>query len=218
MTLNGLHIDIAILNKKRVPILIKDNDGTLLYHNKAYADLQFQENSMHISSEKIASAQKVHSISPADIALLNSAQEHKNTQVKNSLNPTENTSVQFKKTLIYDRDNKASAYIGTIVFEGANKHTMQIHDCIDNLNGLSPREKDIVELLIKGQSVKAISKHFQISSHTVADHKKSIFEKLNAHSVAELMYKIIFMKTMSNAAEGGEPCISAHWCPFSFTP
>lgn len=53
--------------------------------------------------------------------------------------------------------------------------------------GLSPREIEVVELLIKGNSVAAISRKLFISENTTRGHTKNIYVKLNVHSRQELI-------------------------------
>jgi DNA-binding CsgD family transcriptional regulator len=52
---------------------------------------------------------------------------------------------------------------------------------------LSPRESEIVSLLVDGLDTKAISKRLFISVHTVQDHLKSVFAKVGIHSRRELL-------------------------------
>ncbi|MEP7322096.1 MAG: response regulator transcription factor [Saprospiraceae bacterium] len=52
---------------------------------------------------------------------------------------------------------------------------------------LSSREKDIVGLIIKGQTEQRIAESLFISKHTVHTHRKNIFKKLELHSNAELI-------------------------------
>jgi len=51
---------------------------------------------------------------------------------------------------------------------------------------LSGREKQICDLLLKGCSSDAVALELQISRHTVKDHRKNIFRKLQVVSLAEL--------------------------------
>lgn len=52
---------------------------------------------------------------------------------------------------------------------------------------LSSRETEIVSLLIQGKNEQEIAENIHISKHTVHDHKKNIFRKLNIRSNAELI-------------------------------
>lgn len=54
------------------------------------------------------------------------------------------------------------------------------------VNTLSPREREIHRLLLKGCTSKAIALRLDISCYTVKDHRKHIFRKLGVRSLAEL--------------------------------
>jgi DNA-binding CsgD family transcriptional regulator len=51
---------------------------------------------------------------------------------------------------------------------------------------LSPREREICDLLLLGCSSAAIALRLGLSRHTVKDHRKRIFHKLRVGSLAEL--------------------------------
>jgi DNA-binding CsgD family transcriptional regulator len=51
---------------------------------------------------------------------------------------------------------------------------------------LSPREREICDLLLLGCSSAAIALRLGLSRHTVKDHRKSIFRKWRVGSLAEL--------------------------------
>ncbi len=56
-----------------------------------------------------------------------------------------------------------------------------------SLNGLSPREQEVLELLAEGRSNEEIADDLVISKHTVARHRENIMRKLNVHSRSELV-------------------------------
>lgn len=61
---------------------------------------------------------------------------------------------------------------------------------INPLEALSPREKDVMNLLIKGKSNKEISNTLHIKHSTVSTHKLRIFQKMDVENNVELLRKI----------------------------
>src|SRR4051794_32183910 len=59
---------------------------------------------------------------------------------------------------------------------------------------LSEREKEILALLVKGKSYKAIASDCFISIDTVSTHVRHIYEKLHVHSKSEAVAKAITQK------------------------
>ncbi len=59
---------------------------------------------------------------------------------------------------------------------------------------LSEREKEVLSLLVKGNSYKMIADYCKISPFTVNAHIRKIYEKLQVHSVAEAVSKAIMQK------------------------
>jgi DNA-binding CsgD family transcriptional regulator len=55
---------------------------------------------------------------------------------------------------------------------------------------LSPRERDVVALLVAGHDTRAIAERLFISQHTVQDHLKSVFAKVGIHSRRELLARL----------------------------
>ena len=59
---------------------------------------------------------------------------------------------------------------------------------------LSKREKEILSLLVKGKSYKAVASECFISIDTVSTHVRHIYEKLHVHSKSEAVAKAINQK------------------------
>ena len=57
---------------------------------------------------------------------------------------------------------------------------------------LSPRERQVAELVLRGQSTKEIASSLELSTHTVTDYLKSLFEKVGVHSRTELAARFFF--------------------------
>lgn len=62
---------------------------------------------------------------------------------------------------------------------------------IDNSHNLTDREREILALLVKGNSYKMIAAACTISIDTVRSHIKKIYEKLHVHSQTEAVAKAI---------------------------
>jgi DNA-binding NarL/FixJ family response regulator len=54
---------------------------------------------------------------------------------------------------------------------------------------LTPRQKQIVQALVDGDSYKMIADKFMITPNTVSDHIRTIYRKLHIHSKSELISK-----------------------------
>jgi len=53
-------------------------------------------------------------------------------------------------------------------------------------SSLTPREREVLQLLAEGHSTKQIAAILQVSPKTVETHRRQIMAKLDLHSVAEL--------------------------------
>jgi DNA-binding CsgD family transcriptional regulator len=63
--------------------------------------------------------------------------------------------------------------------------------------GLSPREQEVTQLMLRGASTTQAAHHLAISPHTVNDHLKSIFEKTGARTRGELSASLFFGEHLS---------------------
>ena len=53
-------------------------------------------------------------------------------------------------------------------------------------SALTPREREVLQLLAEGMAAKEIASHLNVSVKTVETHRRNMMEKLDMHSVAEL--------------------------------
>src|SRR5829696_3930275 len=58
--------------------------------------------------------------------------------------------------------------------------------------GLSPREEELVKLIVRGLSTTRISRTLFITQHTVNNHLSSVFEKVGVRSRGELVKQLFF--------------------------
>jgi two-component system response regulator NreC len=57
----------------------------------------------------------------------------------------------------------------------------------DRYDLLTPREREILQVLAEGKSSKDIAKMLELSTYTVDTHKANLMQKLSLHSMAELI-------------------------------
>ena len=61
---------------------------------------------------------------------------------------------------------------------------------------LTPREKEIFELLVKNQSTKEIAKTLGISEKTVRNHISNVIQKLGVDSRIQAVFELIRFKEL----------------------
>lgn len=89
-------------------------------------------------------------------------------------------------TEIHNGGAPMSAKIARKVLDVFHKENLS-----DETNQLSNREKEILQLMVEGNSYKAIGDRLFISPHTVRTHLKNIYEKLHVHSKSEAAVKAV---------------------------
>ena len=51
---------------------------------------------------------------------------------------------------------------------------------------LTPREREVIQLLAEGKGAKEIAYDLKVSSKTIETHRRNIMQKLGVHTIAEL--------------------------------
>jgi DNA-binding CsgD family transcriptional regulator len=64
---------------------------------------------------------------------------------------------------------------------------MESLNSLNDLNQLTPREKQILDIIAAGKTTKQIAEELRVSTSTVGNHRKHICKKLDLHSTAELV-------------------------------
>jgi len=68
-----------------------------------------------------------------------------------------------------------------------------------HLDSLTPREREVLDLMTLGKQNKAIAQDLAVSPRTIEIHRARVMEKMSAHSVAEL---VRMMLDLNHAASG----------------
>ena len=69
--------------------------------------------------------------------------------------------------------------------------TMQSRVLEDQVNQLTRREREILDLLVTGESTRGIAERLFISERTVEKHRENLLGKMAAHSMIELIRRIL---------------------------
>ncbi|MCB1320087.1 MAG: response regulator transcription factor [Leptospiraceae bacterium] len=60
---------------------------------------------------------------------------------------------------------------------------------VDSAPRLTDRERQVLELMVRGKTIRAVAEFLGLSAHTVHDHIKRIYKKLEVHNRAELVLR-----------------------------
>jgi DNA-binding CsgD family transcriptional regulator len=195
MDIKELIINSNFLDEIDQPIFVKDRSGIYIYCNQAFS------NFLGIPTKKIIS-HTAFDVAPqafakiyteADKALFESAGKQEYLAKVKAQSEAQEIKVIFKKSIIYDQNHNLSGFIGTLEL-----HKNIVHDSISETHKLTEREIEALNLLAKGKSVKQIAAILQISRHTVTDHLKSIYLKLDVHSKKEAIFKALTFWAMKS--------------------
>jgi len=71
--------------------------------------------------------------------------------------------------------------------EESSSHSARVNEAAAKLNSLSPREMDVLQGLIGGDSNKVIAQNLGISPRTVEIHRAKVAEKLGARNLSDIL-------------------------------
>jgi len=77
------------------------------------------------------------------------------------------------------------------------------HDDPAELDGLTPRERDVLDQVIEGRSSKEAGRRLGISPRTIEVHRARVMEKLGAKNTADLV-RIAFAQGYASAEPRGK--------------
>jgi len=79
---------------------------------------------------------------------------------------------------------------------------MELLNSLNDQNQLTPRERQILDIIAAGKTTKQIAEELRVSTSTVGNHRKHICKKLDLHSTAELV--AFAVRNLSKAAMYGK--------------
>jgi DNA-binding NarL/FixJ family response regulator len=85
------------------------------------------------------------------------------------------------RTVVEGREYLSPRIAGAVVGDMIDKD-----DGASPFQKLSPREREVLQLLAEGRATKEIARQLDVSAKTIETHRRKLMEKLNIYSVAEL--------------------------------
>jgi len=90
---------------------------------------------------------------------------------------------QIQKAIERDRKNR--------------QESMPIDDIDNRVSRLTPREREVMNLLVSGRSMKQIANTLQVSLPTCSKHRGSVLDKLDVENDVQLARRVHTWKTPS---------------------
>ncbi len=75
------------------------------------------------------------------------------------------------------------------------KNSIRQMEIMARLDRLTPRERQVLGMIVAGESNKGVAHHLGISDKTVEAHRAKVMEKMEARSLAELMKTVMVLET-----------------------
>ncbi|MFA7555659.1 MAG: response regulator [Spongiibacteraceae bacterium] len=102
----------------------------------------------------------------------------------------------YREQLLLDKISTA------IKQDEENRKTLQQRQVIlESMKNLTPRESDVMKLMVEGKANKVIAIDLDISQRTVEIHRARVMEKLHANSLAHLVRMYLTVEGELNRAE-----------------
>jgi DNA-binding NarL/FixJ family response regulator len=99
--------------------------------------------------------------------------------------------------------------VADMVLGGYLGRNRPIADGSVSLPTLTPREREVVQLLAEGKSSKEVATHLDLSVKTAETHRSNIMRKLNLHSVGELVLYAVRNNMVQVAVSPPSPPMSS---------
>jgi DNA-binding CsgD family transcriptional regulator len=91
-------------------------------------------------------------------------------------------------------------------------HEPEVADLIAQAYRLTPREWEVTRLTMRGLSTQEMAAALGVTSYTVQDHLKSVFDKVGVRSRRELVAQLFLQQCAPRLAAGARPAIGG-WFP-----
>lgn len=122
--------------------------------------------------------------------------------VTNEWREQENPDAQLVRTSVAEEFGSSQRYLWTLAPRGAAQgaHDYATFESWAHQIGLTPRERDVTGLALRGHSSAGIAKALGLSVGNVKNHKRRIYNKLDITSERELF--LMYIEAMSAAVQG----------------
>ena len=108
--------------------------------------------------------------------------------------PSENEPTRVDRTVLFDHSGRPVGRMFAVAGAAAQRLRpdvlLRARKAKGQLDRLSPREKEILNLVFEGYTNKAVGRQTNISEKTVEKHRASIMRKLESQSIAELIRRV----------------------------
>jgi len=100
----------------------------------------------------------------------------------------------FRDQDLLDRIQRAIARDAELRKSLGEHERIQVH-----LESLTPREREVLDLMTQGKQNKVIGQELGVSPRTIEIHRARVMEKMNAGSVAELVHMMLGLKHVASS-------------------